>query len=299
MILTIALVSIALVLGGDRIFTGKGSDHIARVTIDGVIVNDKVAVDFLKKLEKDDHVKGVILAVSSPGGSTVGGEALYEAIRSLAEKKPVVTSVGTLAASAGYMIAAASDHIVARRSSIVGSIGVLFQYVDATELLGKVGVKVESIKSAPLKAEPSPFNATTEEERRMIDNIVRDSYEWFVELVSERRALDGQDVAKLADGSIFTGAQGLQNGLIDAIGGEEVAKKWLIEERGLKDSLKIIDRKPRRPGDGLFVNPVGMQRIARHFGIDLNQTEALELERTLKRLLLLDGLVSIWQVSGG
>ena len=128
-------------------------------------------------------MKGVILSIDSPGGTTAGGEATFEAVRKVAADKPVVAQVGTLAASAGYMIASAADHIVARQSSIVGSIGVLVQFPDVTGLMDKIGVKLEEVKSSPLKAEPSPFNPTTDEERAMIRSMIMDSYEWFVGLV--------------------------------------------------------------------------------------------------------------------
>ncbi|MCB1384831.1 MAG: signal peptide peptidase SppA [Nitratireductor sp.] len=285
-------------------FEGLGehnSDHIARVRISGVITNDKPMLDLLEELAEEDHVKAVILDISSPGGSTVGGEAIYEAVRALAQEKPVATAVGTLAASAGYMIASATDHIVARRSSIVGSIGVLFQFANATELLEKIGVTMEEIKSSPLKAEPSPFNRTTEEERAMIDKLIQDSYQWFVGLVSERRGLSRADTLKLADGSIFTGAQGLENGLVDAIGDEKTAQRWLEEEREVEADLEILTWKPKRPGDSLLENPAGRiaaaaRWLAGALGLPLPAAGGEELRRILPERLFLDGLVSMLQI---
>src|SRR5690606_8096945 len=125
------------------------------------------------------------------------------------------------------MIASATDHIVARQSSIVGSIGVLVQYPDVTGLMENIGVKVDGVKSSPLKAEPSPFTPTTEEERAMIRALVMDSYDWFVGLVEDRRPLSRAEVLAVADGSIFTGRQALERKLIDALGGEEQAVAWL------------------------------------------------------------------------
>jgi protease-4 len=277
--------------------SSASTDHIARVKITGVITNDEPMLKLLKELEKDEKVKAVILNISSPGGSTVGGEAIYEAVRELAAKKPVTTNVGTLAASAGYMIAAGSDHIVARRSSIVGSIGVLFQYADASELLDKVGVKVKTIKSSPLKAEPNPFNPTSPEAVAMIDRLIQDTYKWFVGIVAERRDMKEFEVLRLADGSIFTGSQSLENGLIDAIGGEDVAVKWLNEEKNISKDLKVIERKPKRPTDSIFGNPAAIVTIARLFGIEVGNSEAKALEDAVRERLPLDGLVSIWQGS--
>ncbi len=296
-VLSIALVSMIVYTAWDSVLSESSTDHIARVKITGVITNDRPMLRLLKKLKDNENVSAVILNVSSPGGSTVGGEAMFEAVRELAEEKPVATTVGTLAASAGYMIASASDHIVARRSSIVGSIGVLFQYADASELLDKIGVKVNSVKSSPLKAEPSPFNPTSDEAIEMIDRVIQDSYDWFVDLVVDRRNMDRAQVLKLADGSIFTGGQSLENGLIDAIGGEQKALDWLQEEKDIDEDLKVVDYKPKRPGDSLFDNPAAIHKLAKILGINLSNQELIELEETIRNRLLLDGLVSIWQGS--
>ena len=165
------------------------ADHIAKVRIEGTITEDEELLERLEKIRNTASVKGVILSIDSPGGTTAGGEAIFDEVRLLAEAKPLVAQVGTLAASAGYMIASASDHIVARKSSIVGSIGVLVQFPDVTGLMDKVGVKLEEVKSSPLKAEPSPFNPTTDPERAMIRAMILDSYDWFKGLVEERRPL--------------------------------------------------------------------------------------------------------------
>ncbi len=280
--------------GAVNLFGAKNQDHIARVKITGVITNDKPLLDLLDKLRKSKKVKGVILNISSPGGSTVGGEAIYEAVRDIAKVKPVTTSVGTLAASAGYMIAAASDHIVARRSSIVGSIGVIFQYGDASKLLEKIGVAVKEIKSSPLKAEPSPFHPASEEAREMINKVVRDSYDWFVDLVAERRKMDRQTTLKLADGSIYSGSQGIINRLVDEIGDEKTAKKWLVEQKKLDKNLKIVSWKPERPEDSLFTNPAGIVWVFKQFGLNITPNAADSLAKHLPRALFLDGLVSMW-----
>lgn len=206
--IAVALVAV-LASAGAFSGLGKSSQHIARVPITGVITEDKPLLEMLEKIRKDDSVKGVVLAIDSPGGTTVGGEAIYEAVRKLAKDKPVATSVSTLAASAGYMIASASDHIVARRSSIVGSIGVIFQYPQAVKLLDKIGVDVKEIKSSPLKAEPSPFNPTPPGAVIAIQQLVDDSYKWFVDLVTERRPLNRAEVLKVADGRIFSATAAL------------------------------------------------------------------------------------------
>jgi len=293
-ILALALLAMIIFAAREQIFAKTSQSHIAKVKITGVITNDEPLLKLLKKIKKNEKVDAVILNISSPGGSTVGGEAIYESVRELAEEKPVVTTVDTLAASAGYMIASATDHIVARRSSIIGSIGVLFQYADASELLKKIGVKVKSIKSSPLKAEPSPFSPASEEAVAMIDRMIQDSYQWFVGIVAERRNMNEFQVKKLADGSVFTGSQSLENGLIDAIGSEEIAVSWLEENKDIKEDLEVIEYKPKRPSDGLFASSTSLQKIAQFFGLALSPSEAGAIDKLIQERLLLDGLVSIW-----
>ena len=215
---------------------GVAAAHIAKVRIEGTITEDEELLKRLKDVAESDSVKGVILSIDSPGGTTAGGEAIFEAVRKLAAAKPTVAQVGTLAASAGYMIASASDHIVARQSSIVGSIGVLIQFPNFTGLMDKLGRPRDEVKSSPLKAEPSPFNVTTDEEKAMLRSMIMDSYEWFVGLVDERRPLTRAEVLALADGSIFTGRQALARKLVDELGGEEKAKDWLVTRGSMPSS---------------------------------------------------------------
>ncbi|RVD32855.1 S49 family peptidase, partial [Mesorhizobium sp. M8A.F.Ca.ET.023.02.2.1] len=155
-------------------FGGSTVDHIAKVRIEGTITEDDELIKRLETIRQSSKVKGVILVIDSPGGTTVGGESIYEEVRKLAADKPVVAEVGTLAASAGYMIASAADHIVARKTSIVGSIGVLIQYPDVSGLMDKLGVKLEEVKSSPLKASPSPFKPTNDDERAMVRKLILD-----------------------------------------------------------------------------------------------------------------------------
>lgn len=302
-LLVLAILGLLSAAGAFKGLGEKEANHIARVEISGIITNDKPLLDLLDDLKEKDQVKAVILDISSPGGSTVGGEAIYESVLALGKTKPVVTSVGTLAASAGYMIAAASDHIVARRSSIVGSIGVIFQYGQATELLKKIGVEVNEIKSAPLKAEPSPFHETSPEAKAMIDRLVQDTYNWFVSIVAERRKFTDFKAKQLADGSIFTGSQGIENGLIDAIGDEETAKQWLVENKDLSEDLEILTWKPNRNSEGLFANPAGIANtglkwMAEQLGL-VPSGQSLEVIReALPERLFLDGLISMLHIKG-
>lgn len=291
----LAVAAIAIAAAAFSTFSGQfgavARDHIAKVRVEGTITEDDELLERLRAIEKSQTVKGVILAVDSPGGTTAGGEAIYEAVRKLAAEKPVVAQVGTLAASAGYMISSASDHIVARQSSIVGSIGVLFQFPDVTGLMDKIGVKLEGVKSSPLKAEPSPFSPTTEEERAMIRSLVMDSYDWFVGLVEERRPLSRAETLALADGSIFTGRQALDRKLIDALGGEDEARAWL-EGKGVPKDLKIVEWKPDRGAEAWLTGSSAARTLARLLGFPAGTDLLSELGADR---IFLDGLVSVWQ----
>ena len=270
---------------------GEAGDHIAKVKIEGTITEDEELTERLEKIRKSPRVKGVILAIDSPGGTTAGGEMIYDEVRKLAAEKPVTAQVGTLAASAGYMIASAADHIVARKSSIVGSIGVLVQFPDVTGLMDKIGVKLEEVKSSPLKAEPSPFNATTEEERAMVRKLILDSYDWFVGIVAERRSMSRPEVLALADGSIFTGRQALGNKLVDAVGGEDEAVAWLAT-KGVDAKLKVVEWKNTQRGSSLLFSKALMRKVSQALGLPDYSGDLLH-ELGADRLFL-DGLVSVW-----
>jgi protease-4 len=286
----LALASASAWMAGDN-FAGVRGAHIAKVRIEGTITEDDELLERLDSIRKSSAVKGVILSIDSPGGTTAGGEAIFDAVRKLAVDKPVVAQVGTLAASAGYMIASASDYIVARQSSIVGSIGVLVQFPDVTGLMDKIGIKLEEVKSSPLKAEPSPFNPTTEEERAMIRSMILDSYDWFVGLVEQRRPMSRSEVAAVADGSVFTGRQALQKKLIDELGGEDQAKGWLAK-KGVDDSLEIVEWKARSSG-WLPTSEAAAAALARLVG--LPDGGAAMLRELGGERMFLDGLLSVWQ----
>ncbi|GGE21705.1 Clp protease [Aureimonas endophytica] len=270
---------------------GRSLDTIARVEIEGLITENDKLIELLDDLGEEKGTKAVILRVDSPGGTTVGGESIYEAVRRLAEKKPVAAEVGTLAASAGYLIASGADHIVARQTSIVGSIGTIFQYVDASQLLGTVGVSVNAIKSSPLKAEPSPFAPAPEEAKEMIRRMVVDSYEWFVGIVAGRRPIDLAEVRRLADGSVFTGRQALQNRLVDALGGEIEVRRWLEDQRQVPKGLEIVLREPKREGGTFSLFASAKSALFGALGIDLSAIES-------GSAALNGAMMSLWRPDG-
>ena len=290
-----ALATIGLIVTPGARGSLATTHSIARVKIDGLIRSDADRVQALEQLEKS-QTAAVIVHINSPGGTTAGSEQLYDALMRLKAKKPLVVVVEGLAASGGYITAIAADHIIAQQSSLVGSIGVLFQFPNFTELMKTVGVKVEEIKSSPLKAAPNGFEPTSPEARAAIDALVKDSYAWFRGLVKERRGMDDAQIEKVADGRVFTGRQAVELKLIDALGDEKTAVAWLEANKDVKKGLPVRDYKLQpRFGDLTFLRTVtsitldaiGLGNIARRI-------EQTGVGQAVDRLSM-DGMLALWQ----
>jgi protease-4 len=285
------LIAVSKISGADS--PDKLTPHIARLSLQGVITGDKDTVELIKKVGESSQAKALLVTIDSPGGTTTGAEKLYEELRRVGEKKPVVAVVGTLAASGGYIAALAGDVIVAQSNSLVGSIGVLFQYPNFYKLLDSVGVKVEEVKSSPLKASPNGFEPTSEAARAAIASLVADSYGWFKDLVKQRRHLDDAELARIADGRVFTARQGVPLKLVDVLGGEREAVAWLEENRKLTKDLPVRDWKKKSSIErlGLVESMASAARVAGMDGV----ASALEQAVGAERAASLDGLLAIWQ----
>lgn len=254
--------------------TGSGfavRPQIARISVSGFIAGSEATAKLMKRVGEADAVKGVVVSINSPGGTTTGSEEIFRNLRALAAKKPLVAFVDGTAASGAYITAIAADHIVARETSLVGSIGVLFQYPDVSGLLDKVGVKVESVKSSPLKAEPSGFTPTSPEARAALAAVVGDTYAWFKGLVADRRGMDAQQLAAVSDGRVFSGRQSVPLKLVDELGGERQAVAWLETNKGVPKDLPVTDWKPRSESDfslwsaaGIGADLLGLEGFASH-----------------------------------
>ena len=291
-IVAIGIIAAIVTPGGRGAFSSSGS--IARINIEGLIRSDRDRVEALERLGKSS-VAAVIVHINSPGGTTAGSEQLYDSLTRLKAKKPMVVVVDGLAASGAYITALASDHIVAQQTSLVGSIGVLFQYPNFSELLKTVGVKVEEVKSSPLKAAPNGFEPTSPEARDALDSLVKDSYAWFKGLVKERRGMSDDELAKVSDGRVFTGHQAVGLKLIDQLGDEKAAIAWLDEKKGIKKDLPVRDYSlnPRfgdltflRTAASITLNALGLSAIAR-------QVNGSAIDR-----FALDGMLALWQPAG-
>ncbi|MTI17794.1 signal peptide peptidase SppA [Rhodobacteraceae bacterium RKSG542] len=272
----------------------KSSAHIARIDISGTIVEDRRVLEMIRKIGENDAVEGVIVAVNSRGGTTTGGEALFEALRELSESKPVVSTIGTVGASAGYLTAIAADHVIARYNSMTGSIGVLLQYGNAQGLLETIGVEMDAVKSSPLKAEPNFYSPASDEARAVLESMVNDSYEWFVALVAERRNLSEEEARKVSNGQVYSGNQALQNKLIDSIGGEEAAVAWLETEQGVTPNLKVVDWAIREDRTSGYL-PFSIAGITQDSSGSLIESLAAAAKNLAGAGVSLDGLVSVWQ----
>lgn len=240
-ILAILAVLVAVLALVPRGGVATGSKHIARISIEGLIVADPDRERALSRIAESDKVRALIVRINSPGGTVVGGEALFESLRRIATQKPVVAVLGEVAASGGYLTALGADYIVSRRNSLTGSIGVVTQVPNISELMDTLGIDVTEVKSAPLKAAPSPTTPHDPEAIAALEDVVLDSFRWFRDLVKERRKVEGEALKTVSEGRIFTGHQAKELGLVDAIGSERNAREWLADSHGLSRDLEAID----------------------------------------------------------
>lgn len=257
-------------------------DHIARLTVAGEISDTTRMVRALDLLADDAHAKALIVSISSPGGGVYASDALRGAIARVAAKKPVVAVMGAMAASGGYMIAMPARRVFAGPATITGSIGVIVQIPEFSGLLAKVGVTAETITSGALKDQPNPAHALSEAGRTYLRGLVGDMYDQFVDMVAAGRHMDVATVRGLADGRAYTGRQALALGLVDAMGGEPDAQRWLEAEAGVAHGLKIVDVRSESARDRFMAGTVGPALAA-------------TLKTVLDQGLALDGAKALWQ----
>jgi len=232
---------------------GFATRHLARVNVTGIITDSRPLLDAIERLRRDRSVPAVIVSVDSPGGSVAGGEALYDAFSRLAQAKPVVTVMRGTAASAGYMAALPAARIFAREGTLTGSIGVILEAPEIGGLLAKLGADVQTVKSGPLKDQPSLTAPLTPAGQAYLQGVVDNLFGQFVARVATSRHLDPARVRELADGRAYTGQQALALGLVDEIGGEPEARAWLAREKHVPATVPVRDL----TSDGLYARTVG------------------------------------------
>ncbi len=254
------------------------SNHVARLEVSGIILNNPARDKALRRAARRSTVKALIVEIDSPGGTFVGGEALYNHLRSVAEEKPVVAVMAGTATSAAYMAAIATSHVLARNGTVTGSIGVIMQTADITGMLEKLGIKPETVKSSPLKAQPNPIEPFSPAAREATEVVVGDLFAMFVDMVATRRTMDRKKALALSDGRVYSGRQALELGLVDAIGGVIEARQWLAENHQIDVGLPLKD-----------LDVQDEDETWRHL-LDLTVGKTLFSER-----LRLDGVLSVWQ----
>lgn len=252
--------------------------YIARLEIDGVILKDRERLELIAGLVQKEDVKAVIIRIDSPGGTFVGGEMLYKELRKLALKKPLVAVMDGVATSAAYMTAIAADHIVAHEGTLTGSVGVILQTADITNLLKSLGISPHTFKSGRLKGEPSLVHPLSKKTVQITQDLVQELYVIFRNMVMQRRGLNIAEAGRFKDGRVFTGRQALDAGLIDEIGGEREAVLWLEQNQKIRAGLSVItiDFQP------------GLESL---WGRLKNFSRKLVLSKGLT----LDGFISLWQ----
>ncbi|MFH2035375.1 MAG: signal peptide peptidase SppA [Candidatus Zixiibacteriota bacterium] len=244
------LIFIGVFLSDDGVSFGGFGEKIAVIDVYGTISESEETIDELKKWGESPGVKAIVIHVNSPGGAVAPSQEIYNEILRIREQegKIVIVSMLNVAASGGYLISCAADKVMANPGTITGSIGVILQYPTAGELFKKVGVSYQTIKSGELKDVGALDRPITENERNMLTAMVMDTYEQFVDVVVEGRGLDREDVYDLADGSIFSGAQAYELGLVDTLGGFEDAIRYAADLAGIEGEPTIIETYKRKGG---------------------------------------------------
>jgi protease IV len=281
-VLAVLAVVLVALRGSNPWFIGS---HVARLTVSGIITADRKLDREVAKLADDARAKALLVLVDSPGGSVAGGQALHDAIARVAAKKPVVVVMGGTAASAGYMISVPAARIFAQASTLTGSIGVLLETGDVSGLLKLVGVSVEPIVSGPLKDQPSFVKPLSSEGRQVLQGLVMDMYDQFVDMVAQGRHMDAARVRELADGRPYTGRQALKLGLVDAFGGEQDARQWLAQAKGISADLPVED-----VSSGSYTS--------RALSTSLGWIVTELWKSVLSQGVILDGAQVVWQRSG-
>jgi len=225
----------------------SGEDRIALVRVEGVILDAQQTVGELKRFADNPSVKAIVLRIDSPGGGVVPSQEIYDAVKRVRNKnnKMVVASMGTVAASGGYYIAAATDRIIANPGTLTGSIGVIMELANLEGLLKKIGVESLVVKSGQYKDIGSPLRKMSEGERRILQSVMDDVHRQFILAVAEGRSLDEAEVQPLADGRIFTGRQAREMKLVDELGDLDDAIRLAADLAGIEGEPKVVEPRKR------------------------------------------------------
>jgi protease-4 len=281
-IFAVLAVVVCIIIAFARAGAGFGGAHIARLSVTGIIGDETQLTRQVEAVAKDGSARAMLVYVDSPGGAVAGGQSLHDAIARVAAVKPVVVVMGGTAASAGYMISVPAARIFAREGTLTGSIGVILETGEISGLLSRIGVTTDAIISGPLKDQPSFTKPMSPQGHEVLQALVMDLYDQFVQVVATGRHMDPAKVRELADGRPYTGRQALKLGLIDAIGGEDDARAWLASDKHVSTSLPVRDVR----GRGL---------AERALGESLSGIVGDAMKSLLFQGVKLDGAWALWQ----
>jgi len=242
----IFIYGVALLRGTDEPFSRR--DRVGVVEITGVISSSRDAIELMDRYEQDSHVRAVVIRIDSPGGGVVPAQEIYDRVGKLTKKKKVVISMGSVAASGGYYIACAGDRVIANPGTITGSIGVIIQFSQVKRLLDKIGVEPTVIKGGKYKDVGSPAREMTADERALIQGVVDDIYDQFLDAVATGRHIPKDEVRSLAEGKIYTGKQAMALGLVDELGNEKHAIEVAARLAGIEGKPHVIYPERKRSG---------------------------------------------------
>jgi protease-4 len=250
-LIILAILAVLLTISGIITLISDNSvsfdgNKIALVRIEGAILDSEKAIGEIKKYSKDSSVKAILLRVNSPGGAVAPSQEIYIEVKKAVEKKPVVISMSTVAASGAYYISAPASRIIANPGTITASIGVIMEIPNFSGLMEKVGVKSEVIKSGKHKDLASAFRGIGKEERMILQNVLDNVHEQFITAVAEGRNIEVSEVRKIADGRIFTGQQAIGVGLVDELGNMEDAIRITADLAGIEGEPKVVEEKEKR-----------------------------------------------------
>ena len=236
----VALISI-IVIFSFFLFSSKSKDFIATISIEGVINNPVDTLEELENINKSSNAKALLVNINSPGGTFVSSKEIYDKIKEISKKVPVVTYMREMATSGGYLVSLASQKIFSNIGTITGSVGVILQTAEITTLLKKIGINPIVIKSGDLKATPNPLEGVSEKDSEYLNDIIKSMQLEFLNLLSENRDIESETLRVISDGRIFTGKQAKELNLVDFIGSKNDAIQWLKDEAKLPSDIDIID----------------------------------------------------------
>jgi protease IV len=242
-IIFVLIAILSLILALNR--TGPLGEKVALVRVTGVILDSTDIIEELRDYSKNNSIKAVVIRVDSPGGAVAPSQEIYEEILKIKEKKKIIISMGTVAASGGYYISAPADKIVANAGTLTGSIGVIMELPNISGLMQKIGVETQVIKSGEHKDIASMFKALKPEEKQILQDVLDDVHNQFIIAVSKGRNMKFEEIKKLADGRIFTGRMAKGLGLVDELGNLQDAIMLAGKLTGIKGEPEVVQKKEK------------------------------------------------------